>query len=247
MKKATLFFYVVSALISNLVLADTIKIAVASNFNETMKQIAKQYEKQTEHKVILIFGATGKHYAQIKHGAPFDAFFAADSKRPELLDKENLGQANSRFTYAIGKIILWSPQQNFVDSQGKILKEGNFRYLSIANPKLAPYGKAAQQVLKSLGLWGHLRSRMVRGENIGQTFQFIKSTNAQLGFIALSQVKKQGKKISGSYWLVPETMYSAIEQQAIMLNDSPAIRGFFTFMKSTTAVNIIHSFGYATP
>jgi molybdate transport system substrate-binding protein len=208
-----------------------------------MQSIVQRFEKKTGHKVILIFGGSGKHYAQIMHGAPFDAYFSADSLRPELLEKEGIGITNTRFTYAIGKIVLWSPKIDYIDASDQILKKGTFRHIAIAKPKLAPYGKAAEQVLKSLGLWNKLQSRMVRGENIGQTFQFVKSANAELGFVALSQVKVP--KIKGSYWLVPENMYSPIKQQAIMLKKSSLTKEFFLFFKSKEVLEIIKAYGYS--
>ena len=199
--------------------------------------------------LFLLFLLIGifKLYAQIINGAPFDAFFSADTKRPELLDLKGIGIADSRFTYAIGKIILWSPKTNYIDSEGKILSTADFHHLAIANPKLAPYGKAAQQVLKHYKLWKSLRSRMVRGENIGQTFQFVKSANAELGFIALSQVQQADTQISGSFWKVPQALYSPIKQQAILLNDNSASRQFLSYVKSQNALDIIQSSGYAIP
>ncbi|RUM93867.1 MAG: molybdate ABC transporter substrate-binding protein, partial [Thiothrix sp.] len=180
-------------ILGNSLLADNIHIAVASNFSDTIKQIPKYFKADTGHKVTLVFGSTGKHYAQIKNGAPFEAFFAADMKRPQLLDSEGLALPGSRFTYAIGKLALWSPTTGFVDKEGKALNEDNFHYLALANPKLAPYGKAAQQVLQQRGLWDSLSGRMVRGENIGQASQFVKSGNAELGFVAYSQIKSPDK------------------------------------------------------
>jgi len=227
--------------------ADEIRIAVASNFAEAIKAIAQQFEQQSGHRVILIFGSTGKHYAQIKNGAPFDAFFAADTKRPKLLDEEGIALVDSRFTYAIGKLVLWSPKSEYIDSDAVVLGQGDFRYLAIANPKLAPYGKAAQQVLQKKGLWGKLRSRMVRGENIGQTFQFVKSGNAQLGFVAASQLRLPGKKMIGSLWEVPQSLYEPIEQQAVLLKESKIGREFWRFIQSPKSKELIHRFGYGLP
>ncbi len=228
-------------------MADNIHVAVASNFTHTIKMLAGQFEASSGHKVTLSFGSTGKHYAQIKNGAPFDAFFAADVKRPQLLDEEGVALPGSRFTYAIGKIVLWSPKRSIVDAQGKVLEEGTFRHLAIASPKLAPYGKAARQVLQGRGIWEALQDRMVRGENIGQTFQFVKSGNAELGFVALSQIKHPAHTIEGSLWEVPQSLYSPIEQQAVLLRESDAARAFLTFVKSDESLEIIRRFGYATP
>ena len=228
-------------------MADEIRVAVASNFTDVMKRIVERFERNTGHKVKLTFGSTGKHYAQIMNGAPFDAFFAADLLRPKLLETEGVAQSGSRFTYAIGKLILWSPKEGFVDGEGKLLQQRNFRYLALANPKLAPYGKAAQEVLQARGVWGTLQGQMVRGENIGQTFHFIKSGNAELGFVATSQVKRPNHSVEGSYWKIPQSLYSPIEQQAVLLKDKVAARAFLSFVKSDESLKIIGEFGYGSP
>ena len=228
-------------------MAEEIRVAAASNFTDAITSIARRFEAITNHKVTLIFGSTGKHYAQIKNGAPFDAFFAADVRRPELLENENVALSGSRFTYAVGKVVLWSPKTGYVDSEGRILESSEFRYLAIANPKLAPYGKAAQEILQARRLWGRLSGRLVRGENIGQTFQFVKSGNAELGFVAYSQVKRPNQPIEGTFWEVPQTLYSSIEQQAVLLKGSVAARAFLSFVRSREALKIIHDYGYDTP
>ncbi len=227
--------------------AEEIRIAVASNFADAIKAISQEFESKTGHKVSLGLGSTGKHYAQIKNGAPFHAFFAADIKRPELLEKEGSIIPGSRFTYAIGKVVLWSPTPEFVDAAGKVLEQGDFRHIAIANPKLAPYGKAAQEIMQARGVWNRLSDRIVRGENIGQTFQFIKSGNAELGFVAYSQVKRPGQTFAGSIWEPPQQLYSPIEQQAVLLQDDAAARSFLEYMRSQQALDIIQAYGYATP
>jgi len=227
--------------------ADEIHVAVASNFTDAIKDIARVFEEKTGHKVILVFGSTGKHYAQIKNGAPFEAFFAADVRRPALLEEEGVAQPGSRFTYAIGKVVLWSPESALVDAQANVLSKGGFRYLALANPKLAPYGKAAQQVMQAKGVWETLRGRMVRGENIGQTFQFVKSGNAELGFVALSQIRKPGADIKGSFWQPPQSLYDPIEQQAVLLKDNTVARDFMDFVKGEAAREIIEGYGYGAP
>ena len=251
MKTSGLFHILVAALVLLLgagqTMADEILVAVASNFTDAIKSIAGGFEANTDHKVTLIVGSTGKHYAQIKNGAPFDAFFAADSKRPRLLEQEGGALPGSRFTYAIGKVILWSPQAGYVDSDGNVLGKGGFRHLAIANPKLAPYGKAAQEVLQARGVWDALKGSAVRGENIGQTFQFVKSGNAELGFVAHSQAKRPGHSIEGSFWEVPQSLYTPIEQQAVLLKDNDAARAFLSFVKSDESLEIIRGFGYGTP
>lgn len=227
--------------------ADEIRVAVASNFVHTMKSIAERFTDKTGHKVILIFGSTGKHYAQIKNGAPFDAFFAADVQRPELLEEEGVALPGSRFTYAVGKIVLWSPKMGYVDSAGNVLEQGGFRYLAIANPKLAPYGKAAQEVLHARRVWASLQENIVRGENIGQTFQFVKSGNAELGFVAYSQIKRPGHPVEGSFWEIPQSLYTPVEQQAVLLKENNAAQAFLRFVKSETSRNLIRDYGYSVP
>ncbi|WP_455365979.1 molybdate ABC transporter substrate-binding protein [Kaarinaea lacus] len=228
-------------------IADEIRVAVASNFLPTMKAIASGFQQQTSHQVILATGSTGKHYAQIVNGAPFDAFFAADVERPQLLEDKGVIAPGSRFTYAIGRLVLWSPKENFVDANGAVLTNDDYQFLAIANPKLAPYGRAAQQVLEKKGLWAQSQNRIVRGENIGQTFQFVRSGNAQLGFVALSQLMQLEKEPSGSYWLIEQSFYDKIEQQAVLLKDSPATRAFLHYVKSDEARAIIKNSGYDIP
>jgi molybdate transport system substrate-binding protein len=228
-------------------MAQDIRVAVASNFARAMTGIAERFEANTGHRVTLIFGSTGKHFAQIVNGAPFDIFFAADSKRPQLLEQQGIALQQSRFTYALGKIMLWSPRAKFVDSQGKVLEQGEFRHLAIANPKLAPYGRAAQEILLKLGLWETLQDRLVRGENIAQTFQFVKTGNAELGFVAYSQVIGPMKLQHGSYWHIPEEYYKPIEQQAVLMKDSVAARAFLEYVRSNEVLKIIRDNGYGTP
>ena len=227
--------------------ADQFRVAVASNFSDAIKAAADVFEKETGHQVILIFGSTGKHYAQIRNGAPFEAFFAADARRPELLEAEGVAQPGSRFTYAVGKVVLWSPDPDLVDAGVDILADGAFRHLAMANPKLAPYGKAAEEVMRKKGVWDNLRTRTVRGENIGQTFQFVQSGNAELGFVALSQIRKPGMAIPGSFWRPPQALYTPIVQQAVLLRENPAARQFLAFMQEDAAVKIIERYGYDVP
>lgn len=227
--------------------ADEIRAAVASNFAGAAKEIARRFEETTGHKAPLIFGSTGKHYAQIINGAPFDVFLAADSKRPELLARERAVEPGGIFTYAVGKVALWSPRPGLVDPSGKTLEGGDFRRVALANPKLAPYGRAAEQILRNLGLWDTLRGKMVFGENVGQTFQFIESGAAELGFVALSQVRRPGRPAQGSFWAPPQALYDPIEQKAVLLTDNGAARAFLSFMKSAEGTGIIRGFGYGTP
>jgi molybdate transport system substrate-binding protein len=227
--------------------AEEIHIAVASNFAVTMRVLAERFEEQTGHSVVLLPGSTGKHYAQIMHGAPFDAFFAADAERPALLEAEGRSLPGSRFTYAIGRLVLWSPDPELVDGDGGVLQSDTFRRLAIANPRLAPYGRAAQQFLESRRLWESLQPKLVRGENIGQAFQFVASGNAELGFVALSQLMQSGSPGKGSWWKVPESLHMPIEQQAVLLSNSTAALELVSFMKSERAHAIIRGFGYGVP
>jgi len=227
--------------------ADEIRVAAASNFRDAMSALAYQFEQATEHEVTLIFGSSGKQFAQIRNGAPFDAFFSADSTRPELLEREGLTVPGSRFTYALGKLVLWSPQADYVDPGGNILKSGDFRHLAIANPALAPYGEAAREALEAMGLWNQLGSRLVRGENMGQAFQFVFSGNAELGLVAWSQLMRNDAAIEGSYWLVPARYYNPIEQQAVLLRDTLAARMFMSFIRSDESARIIRAQGYDLP
>ena len=226
--------------------AEQVRVAVASNFTHAAQALAIQFERDSGHKVTLIFGSTGKHYAQIKNGAPFDLFLAADQRRPQLLESEGKTIGN-RITYAIGQLVLWSPNTDYVDSKGAVLGSNSFKRLAIANPRLAPYGKAAQQVLESKQLWRSLLRKMVRGENIAQAYQYVKSGNAQLGFVAYSQLKKPQQAIDGSYWRIPTDLHDPIEQQAVLLNNSDAAQAFFNYLSSEAAKTLIRNHGYSTP
>jgi molybdate transport system substrate-binding protein len=243
----TSLFFLAALLFSGKAVTGEIHIAVASNFTATMRVLAERFEEQTGHAVVLLPGSTGKHFAQIMNGAPFDAFFAADTQRPERLEAEGRIIPGSRFTYAVGKLVLWSPDPGLVDAEGAVLHSNSFRRLAIANPRLAPYGRAAQQVLESRRLWESLQPKLVRGENIGQAFQFVASGNAELGFVALSQLMQAGRHREGSRWQVPERLHMPIEQQAVLLSDSTAAMELISFMKSEPAQTIIRDFGYRIP
>lgn len=227
--------------------ADT-QVAVAANFAGPAQKIAAEFEKQTGHKAIIATGSTGKFYAQIINGAPFDILLAADDETPAKLEKEGHSVAGSRYTYAIGKLVLWSAKPAIVDNKAEVLKNGGFNHLAIANPKVAPYGAAAVETMKALGVYDALQSKLVMGENIAQTHQFVATGNATLGFVALSQVLKDGK-IEGSYWTVPEKLYTPIRQDAALLNkgkDNKAAAAFLDFLKTNKAAkDIILSYGYS--
>lgn len=231
-----------------IVAAAEIQVAVASNFSQVVGILASRFETTTGHRVAVIPGSTGKHYAQIRNGAPFDLFLAADAIHPRRLEEGGLAIPGSRFTYAVGQLVLWSPREDFVDDQGEVLENGKFRHLGIANPGLAPYGLAAREALESLELWEGLQDRMVRGENIGQAFQFVASGNAELGFVALSQVMTPGHGLrTGSIWQVPQELYTPIEQQAVLVQDNAAAREFMDFLESAEARLIIRDHGYKSP
>ena len=187
--------------------AGEVKVAVAANFTAPLQAIAPAFEKATGHKLVASFGATGQFYAQIKNGAPFEVLLAADDTTPARLENEGATVPGSRFTYAIGSLVLWSADAAYLDGTDAALQAGQFRHLAIANPKAAPYGLAAMQVLDKLGLSEAVKGKLVEGQNITQAHQFVSTGNAELGFVALSQVYKDGKLGSGSAWIVPETMY----------------------------------------
>ena len=227
--------------------ADEVQVAVAANFIAPMKVIAADFEKATGHKVVATFGATGKFYAQITNGAPFDVFLAADDETPAKLEKQNGSVAGSRFTYAIGKLVLWSAKPDMVDAKGEVLKKASFKHIAMANPKLAPYGAAAVETMTRLGLLEKLQPKFVQGDSIGQTFAFVSTGNAELGFVALSQVLEGGKIKSGSAWIVPANLYNPIRQDAVILTkgkDNKAASALLDYLKSEPAKAVIRSFGY---
>ena len=224
--------------------AGEIRVAVATNFASAMTELVNAFEAEGEHTVVVSAGSTGAHYAQIKNGAPFELFFAADVERPALLEAEGVAVQGSRFTYAIGRVALWSPLADFVDADGHVLETASFRHLAIANPDLAPYGVAAREVLERRGLWETLRDRIVQGQDIGQAYSFVHTGNAELGFVAYSQLVRRDVPVEGSVWLVPEELHTPIEQQAVLLKDAPAARAFLDFVKGPDARAIIRRFGY---
>jgi len=230
--------------------AGEVNAAVAANFSAPVQQIATLFEKETGNTVKLSFGSTGKFYSQIKEGAPFDVLLAADEKTPALMEHENLAVTNSRFVYAIGKLVLWSAKAGYVDEKGAVLSNGSYNKLSYADPKLAPYGLAARETLQKLNLWEKVQSKLVTGESITQAYQFAATGNAELAFIALSQITKDGKVTEGSWWIVPADLYSPIKQAAVQLSaakDKVTAQAFLAYLKSEKAVAIIRSFGYGLP
>ncbi|HNW03282.1 MAG TPA: molybdate ABC transporter substrate-binding protein [Burkholderiaceae bacterium] len=227
--------------------AETVQVAVAANFTAPMNAIAADFEKDTGHKISLSFGATGKFYAQIKSGAPFDVFLSADDETPRKLEQEGDAVPGTAFTYATGRLVLWSAKPGFVDAQGQVLKTGIFNKLAMASPKLAPYGAAAMETLTRLGLQDRLSAKFVQGESIGQTFSFVSSGNAELGFVALSQVMQQGQIKSGSAWVVPSSLHSSLRQDAVVLKHgkgNSAAAALIAFLKIEKSRKVIRSFGY---
>jgi len=227
--------------------AGDVHVAVAANFAAPMKAIAEAFEKATGHSAVLSSGATGKFYAQIRNGAPFDVLLAADEETPARLERENAALAGSRFTYATGKLVLWSADPKRIDARGDVLRRGDFVHLAIAAPRLAPYGAAAVETLTQLGLLAALEPKFVTGESIGQTYTFVASGNAPLGFVALSQVWENGRLKSGSAWVVPEQLHRPIRQDALQLlrsRDNPAAAALMRYLKSDAAKAVIRSFGY---
>jgi molybdate transport system substrate-binding protein len=228
--------------------AGEVQIAVAANFTAPTKDIAAAFEKETGHKVTPSFGATGQLYAQIGQGAPFEVFLSADDTTPAKLEKEGQAVAGSRFTYAIGTLVLWSAKEGFIDAKGEVLQKGAFEHLSIADPQKAPYGAAAVEALTKLKLWDTLQAKVVQGNNISQAHQFVSTGNAELGFVALSQVYKDGKVTSGSAWIVPAELYEPIRQDAVILakgKDNAVAKAFVDYLKGPAAGTIIKSYGYS--
>ena len=227
--------------------ADEVQVAVAANFTAPIQAIAKGFEADTGHKLVAAYGATGQFYTQIKNGAPFEVFLAADDTTPAKLESEGDTVKGSRFTYAVGTLALWSAKDGYVDGKGEVLKANQYQHLSIANPKAAPYGLAATQVLDKLKLTEATKAKIVEGQNITQAYQFVSTGNAELGFVALSQIYKDGKVTSGSAWIVPANLHDPIKQDAVILNkgkDSAAAKALVQYLKGPKAAAIIKSYGY---
>ena len=227
--------------------ADEVQVAVAANFSAPIEEIAKAFNKATGHQLKISTGASGKFYAQIKNGAPFQVFLSADEEKPAQLEKDGLAVQGSRFTYAIGKLVLWSADPAVVDVKGKVLERNQFNKIAIANPKTAPYGEAAMETLNALKLKSLIEPKTVMGENISQTYQFVATGNAAIGFVALSQITKDNKLTGGSAWVVPEKLYSPINQDAVLLvngKDSAAARQLLVFLRGDESLKVIKSYGY---
>ncbi len=230
--------------------AETTLVAVASNFTKPMTEIAAEFEKVTGHTAQLSFGSSGKFVSQIENGAPFEVFLSADETNPAKLQQSGMAVSDSNFTYAVGKLVLWSAAANYVDAQGDILEKGGFKHIALADPKLAPYGVAAVAVLKNKNLLDKLQPLFVLGENISQTHQFVSTGNAELGFVALSQVNENGKFTSGSGWIVPQSLHPLLKQNAVLLKlgeENPAAKALLDYLKTAPALAIIKKYGYDLP
>ena len=242
----------VAALFAGLLLAataaraDDITVAVAANFTAPFNKIAAEFEKDSGHKLVASFGSTGKFYAQIKNGAPFEVLLAADDETPAKLVREGAAVAGSPFSYAVGKLVLWSPKPGVLDAKGEVLKGSSFQHLALADPKLAPYGAASVEAMKKLGVYDSLVPKLVTGETLVQVAQFVSSGNSELGFVALSQVLKDGK-IDGSSWVVPAELHTPIRQDAVLLNPGqgkPGPLALLKYLQGAKAQALIKAYGY---
>ena len=227
--------------------AAEIRVAAASNFRDALTELSEQFEHESANTITQIYGSSGKQFAQISNGAPFDVFLSADAERPRRLETEGLAVSGTRVTYALGRLALWSMDPGMVDRNGQVLRSDRFRHIALANPELAPYGIAAQQSLQALGVWDSMEKRRVLGENVGQAFQFVRTGNAELGLVAWSQLVAHNRLDAGSHWLVPRSLHHPIEQQAVLISDTHAAREFIAYLQSDQARTIIRAHGYETP
>jgi molybdate transport system substrate-binding protein len=228
--------------------AAQVRVAVAANMTAPIARIAEGFKAATGHEAVVALGSTGKFYAQIRNGAPFEVLLAADAATPQRLEAEGLAQPGTRFTYAIGQLVLWSAQPGVVDARGEVLKQPPRGTLAIADPKLAPYGAAAVETLKNLGVYAAWQPHLVQGESIGQAYQFAASGNAQLGLVALSQVMQDGRVTRGSAWIVPAELHAPIRQDAVLLKagaNNPAATAFLDYLRSEPARAVLRAAGYA--
>jgi molybdate transport system substrate-binding protein len=232
--------------------AEEVTVAVAANFTAPMQKIAQAFEQDTGHKAKLVFGSTGKFYAQIKNGAPFAVLLSADVETPARLEQEGAAVAGTRFTYAVGRLALWSKNPALVDNKGQVLLSKNtdknsFKKLAIADPKLAPYGAAAIEVIERMGVIAKVMTKLVQGDSIGQAFQFVMTENAELGFVAYSQISTDGRITQGSAWVVPQNLYTPLRQDAALLSlgkDNAAALALIKYMRTDRAKTIIRTYGY---
>jgi molybdate transport system substrate-binding protein len=228
--------------------AEEVQVAAAANLGPAIERSAAAFARTTGHKAVVALGSTGKLYAQIRNGAPFEVLLAADEETPRRLETEGLARPDTRFTYAVGKLVLWSPREGVVDARGEVLRQATQGKLAIANPRVAPYGAAALESLQQLGLLAVWEPQLVQGESVAQAFQFVASGNAVLGFIALSQVAEDGRIARGSGWLVPAHLYSPLRQDAVLLNagaSNPVAAAFLLYLRGNAARAILRRAGYA--
>lgn len=245
--RSRLSLLLLTAALATPALADEVQVAVAANFSAPLKAIGEQFTRDTGHQLVISSGATGQLYTQIRNGAPFAVFLSADDTTPAKLESEGAAVKGSRFTYAIGTLALWSPKSGYVDGEGAVLKQNAFTHLAVANPKTAPYGLAATQVLAKLGLTEAVAAKRVEGQNITQTYQFVATGNAELGFVALSQIYQDGKIKEGSAWIVPAALYEPIRQDAVLLDkgqEQPAAKALLTYLKGPQAAAVLKAYGY---
>ena len=232
------------------VLADTALVAVAANFADAAETLSPLFTAATGHDLKLTTGSTGKLYAQIGEGAPFEVLLSADARTPAKLEEEGKAVAGSRFTYAVGQLALWSADAARIGADGKAaLENPDLRFIAIANPDLAPYGVAARETMQAMGLWEDLFPKVVMGQNIGQTFSLVSTGAAEVGFVALSAVRAPGKEPTGSHWQVPQEMFTPIRQDAVLLKAgeaNPAAAAFLEFLKSPEAAEVIAAYGYGS-
>ena len=236
-------------LLPGLTAAAQIRVAVASNFTATLQRLGAQFEAQTGHRdqLLISSASTGKHFAQISNGAAFDIFLAADAEHPELLEDRGFGVRGSRFAYAEGRLVLWVPQADAQSDPRDYLTAGRFRRLAIANPRLAPYGLAARQVLESWRLWDVLQDKLVSGENVAQTLQFVATGNAEAGFVALAQLRGAHLAPGGARWLIPPELHAPISQHALLLRPGRAAEAFMDYLRGDAAAGILRAAGYRVP
>ena len=245
---ATIFL--LCSLLSPSVWADEVRVAVASNFAAPMEDLAKLFQKESGHTLKLEVAASGKLYAQIKGGAAFDVFLSADEALPRQLMQDGLAVIGSRFVYARGKLVLWSVRHNFVDEKGAMLRKRNYSKLAITNPWFSPYGEAAKETLSNLTMWNSIQEKLTKGENVIRTYQLAVTEGADLALISLSQVMRNGKVASGSWWIVPQELHKPLQQNAVLLSrakDKDSAKAFLTFLKSAKAKQLMRDFGYEFP
>jgi molybdate transport system substrate-binding protein len=247
MKSLKILLLHLCVLVSTASWGSDVNLAVAANFTGPMEKIAAAFQRASGHKAVIAYGTVGKFYAQIKNDAPFEVLISSDADTPSRLEREGLAIPASCFTYAIGKLVLWSAKAGVVDDKGEVLKRGHFRHLALANPKMAVYGAAAVDVMNRLGVASALEPKFVLGESVTQTYQFTASGNADLGFVALSQIYQDGRFAPGSHWLVPAALYPRLRQEAVLLakgKNNPAAKELLEYLKSEAAKAIIRAYGY---